>query len=74
MTVTKVQNCYNLYHAATDAPIARLNPTGSNDDMRMRFWSNRERWQDVGDFGWIILPLEQALEEIATNGVFWTWT
>ena len=42
--------------------------------MRMRFWSYRERWQDVGDFGGIILPIEQALEEIATNGVFWTWT
>ena len=52
----------------------QLNPTGSNDDMRIRFWSYRERWQDVGDFGGIILPLEQALEEIATNGIFWTWT
>ena len=74
VTVTKVRNGYNQYHTATDAPIARLNPTGSNDDMRIRFWSYRERWQDVGDFGGIILPLEQALEEIATNGVFWTWT
>ena len=76
VTVTLVQNGYNLYHTATDAPIARLNPTGSNDDMRIRFWSYRKRRQDVGDFGEIILPLEceQALEEIATNGVFWTWT
>ena len=74
VTVTKVRNGYNLYHTATDAPIARLNPTGSNDDMRIRFWAYRERRQDVGDFGGIILPLEQALEEIATNGVFWTWT
>ena len=74
VTITKVRNGYNLYLTATDAPIARLNPTGSNDDMRIRFWSYRERWQDVGDFGGIILPLEQALEEIATNGIFWTWT
>ena len=73
LTVTKVQNGYNLYHTATDAPIARLNPTGSNDDMRIRFWSYRKRRQDVGDLGEIILPLEQALEEIATNEVFWTW-
>ena len=74
VAITKVRNGYNLYLTATDAPIARLNPTGSNDDMRIRFWSYRERWQDVEDFGGIILPLEQALEEIATNGIFWTWT
>ena len=75
VTVTKVKNDYNLYHTATDPPIARLNPTGSNDDMRIRFWSYRKRRQDVGDFGGIILPHEQALEQIATNGVFrkWAW-
>ena len=74
VTITKVRNGYNLYLTATDAPIARLNPSGSNDEMRTRFWSCRERWQDVGDFREIILPLEQALEEVATKGIFWTWT
>ena len=74
VTITKVRIGYNLFLTATDAPIARLNPTSSNDDMRIRFWSYRDRWQDVGGFGGIILPLEQALEEIATNGIFWTWT
>ena len=74
VTITKVRNGYNLYLAATDTPIARLQPTGSDDEMRTSFWSYRERWQDVGDFGGIILPPEQALEEIATNGIFWTWT
>ena len=32
VTITKVRNGYNLYLTATDAPIARLNPTGSNED------------------------------------------
>ena len=74
VTVKKVQNCYNLYLTATDAPIARLNPVGTDDEMRIRFWSYRGHWKDVGDFGEIILPIEEALDEIATNEIFWTWT
>ena len=65
--ITNVRNGYNLYLTATGASIAWLQPTGSDDEIRLRFWSYRERWQDVGDFGGIILPLEQALEEIAIN-------
>ena len=72
VTITKVRNGYNLYLTATDAPITRLNPNGTNDEMRIRFWSYRERWKNVGDSGGTILPLEETLEEIATNGIFWT--
>ena len=74
VTIKKVQNGYNLYLTATDAPIARLNPVGTDDEMRIRFWSYRGHCKDVGDFGGIILRLEEALDEIATNGIFWTWT
>ena len=74
VTITKGQNGYNLYLAATDAPIARLNPSGTDDEMRIWFWSYRGHWKAVGDFGGIILPLEEALDEIATNEIFWTWT
>ena len=74
VTIKKVQNGYNLYLTATDVPIARLNPSGTDVEMRIRFWSYRRHWKDVGDFGGIILPLEEALDEIATNEIFWTWT
>ena len=74
VTIKKVQNGHNLYLTATDAPIARLNPSGTDDEMRIRFWSYRGHWKDVGDFGGIILPLEEALDDITTNGIFWTWT
>ena len=50
VTIKKVQNGYNLYLTATDAPIARLNPSGTDDEMRIRFWSYRGHWKDVGDF------------------------
>ena len=31
VTIKKVQNGYNLYLTATDAPIARLNPIGTDN-------------------------------------------
>ena len=73
VTITKVQNGYNVCLTATDALIARLNPVGTDDEMRIRFWSYRGHWKDVGDFGGIILPLEETLDEITTNKIFWTW-
>ena len=69
VTITKVQNGYNLYLTATDAPIARLNPVGTDDEMRIKFWSYRGHWKDIGDFEGIILPLEETLVEIATNEI-----
>ena len=74
VTITKVRNGYTLHLTATGAPIARLQPTGLDDEVRVKFWSYKDRWQDVGDFGGIILPLEKALEEISKNEIFWTWT
>ncbi len=74
VTVTRVRGGYNLYLTATQAPIARLQPKGSGNKMRMRYWSWRQSWQDVGDMGGLVLPLEQALDEIAKNEIFWTWT
>ena len=37
VTIRKVRNGYNLCLTATDALIARLQPTGSNYEMRIRF-------------------------------------
>ncbi len=73
-TVTRGRGGYNLYLTAPQAPIARLPPTGSGDKMRGRYRSWRQSWQDGGDMGGLVLPLEQALDEIAKNEIFWTWT
>ncbi len=74
VTITRGQNGYMLHLTDTQAPTARLQPTDSDDEMRLKFWSYRGRWQDVGNFGGIMLPLDQALEEVATNEIFWNWT
>jgi hypothetical protein len=68
------KSAYHLYLLATDAPIARLKPTGNGDEIRLEYWSHRRRWEDVDDMGGVVLPLDEALDFIANEGVFWTWT
>jgi hypothetical protein len=58
----------------TEAPIARLKPTGNGDEVRLGYWSHRRGWEDVDDMGGVVLTLDEALEFIANEGVFWTWT
>ena len=64
----------HLYLLETEAPIARLKPTGNGDEVRLGYWSHRRRWEDVDDMGGVALTLDEALEFIANEGVFWTWT
>jgi len=64
----------HLYLLETEAPIARLEPTGNSDEVRVGYWSHRRRWEDVDDMGGVVLPLNEALEFIANAGIFWTWT
>ena len=64
----------HLYLLATEAPIARLKPTGTGDAFRIAYWSHRRKWEDVDNKGGCVLPLDQALSQIATSSLFWTWT
>jgi hypothetical protein len=74
VVVERRKGGYTLLLEATGAPIARLKPVDDSDRMRVLYWSYRDRWDDVGPFGGIILPLDKALEFIAREPVFWTWT
>ena len=58
----------------TEAPIARLKPTGTGDEFRIAYWSHRRKWEDIDDIGGCVLPLDQALSHIANNRLFWIWT
>jgi hypothetical protein len=69
--IEKIRGGYSLYLESTGVPIARLRPTGEGDDVEVKRWSSRERWEDIGDFGSIILPLDKALEYVASESIFW---
>ena len=53
--------------------MARFRPTGAGDAVEVKWWSHRERWDDVGDFGPMVLPLDRALAYLAEDpmGCFW---
>lgn len=68
------KGAYHLYLLETEAPIARLKPVGTRDEVRLGYWSHRRKWEDIDDMGGCVLPLDQALDHIASNSIFWTWT
>jgi hypothetical protein len=68
------KGAYHLYLRDTQAPVARLKPTGNGDYVRLGYWSHRRRWEDIDDMGGVVLPLNEALEFIASESIFWTWT
>jgi len=56
------------------APRSRPKPTGDGNEVRLAHWSHQGKWEDVGGMGGVFLPLDEALDYIAGESVFWTWT
>lgn len=70
----KDKGAYHLYLLTNEAPIARLKPTGTDDEFKIAYWSHRRQWEDIDDMSGCLLPLDQALNHVANSGLFWTWT
>src|SRR3954470_13116505 len=70
VAVTRANRGYTLYSRRTGGPVARLRPTGKADNVQVLWWC-REAWATPGDFGPLILPLDKALDFVATEGFFW---
>jgi hypothetical protein len=70
IVVRKAARGYSLFSARTGAPIARLRPTGEADKVQVLWW-NGERWGASGPFGVTTMPLDEALDYIATEPAFW---
>src|SRR3954447_13132515 len=70
VAVIRANRGYTLYSRRTGGPVARLRPTGKADNVQVLWW-RREAWATPGDFGPLILPLDEALNFIATEGFFW---
>jgi hypothetical protein len=71
--VRKDAHGYSLFREDTGAPVARLRPAKKSDLMEVLWWSWRDRWASIGDFGGVHLPLDEALDYIAEDpeGCFW---
>jgi hypothetical protein len=64
---------YSLFREDDGRPIARLRPTGKGDQVEVMWWSHCDRWAQIGDFGPMLMSLDEALIYIAKNtlGCFW---
>jgi hypothetical protein len=64
---------YSLFRADTGRPVARLRPRGRGDQVEVMWWSHRDKWDQIGDFGPMIVTLDEALDYIARDpmGCFW---
>lgn len=71
--IRKVSKGYSLYREDNGEPVARLRPTGRADKVEIMWWSHRDKWDQIGDFGPMAMPLDEALDFIAKDpmGVFW---
>jgi hypothetical protein len=68
--VVRAKRGYTLYSRRTGGPVARLRPTGGGDRVQVLWW-RRDAWGAPGDFGPVIMPLDEALAFVASEGFFW---
>ena len=64
---------YSLFREDNGRPVARLRPIGDGDKVEVMWWGHRDTWQQIGDFGPMIMPLRKALEYVVKDpmGFFW---
>jgi hypothetical protein len=66
---------YTLHDANSGVPVARLRPTGHEGRFEVLYWSLwKDRWTSTGPFGRTILSINDALQFIANENIFWTMT
>ena len=68
--ILRANRGYTLYSRRTGGRVARLRPTGKEDNVPV-LGCRREAWATPGDFGLLTLPLDEALDFVATEGFFW---
>ena len=64
---------YSLFREDNGRPIARLHHITSTRSPLSEGRSHRDKWEQIGDMGPLIMPLEEALIYISKDpvGVFW---
>jgi len=71
VAVHKAGRGYTLTSQRTGAPLARLKPIGDADKVQVLWWDS-QRWAASGPFGIATMPLDAALDHIASEPHFWT--
>lgn len=71
--IQKRSKGYSLFREDNGRPVARLRPTRKGDLVEVMWWSHRDQWEQIGDLGPMVMPLDKALEYVAKDpmGIFW---
>lgn len=57
----------SIYTKTGKTPIARFVPCGSRGGVEVMWYSHRDKWDHIGDFGGVTMSLEEALEYVVTD-------
>jgi hypothetical protein len=70
VVVEKRGRGYSLLSRQSGAPVARLRLTDDSEKVQVLWW-NGERWKAPGPFGMLTMPVNQAVDYIASEPAFW---
>ncbi len=73
LQVQRINKGYSIIHESGDR-VARIKPDpGSPDQFEVLWWSHRDKWDHIGDFGGVVMSLDEALDYVASDpiGIFW---
>jgi len=71
--IRKAVRGYSLFRADNGRPVAHLRPTGKGDSVEVMWWSHRDRWDQIGDLGPMVMPLDEALEYVVKDPMGCCW-
>ena len=73
VVVQKASHGYSLFREDNGRPVARLRPVGKGDLVEVMWWSHRDKWDQIGDFGPFVMPLDKAPDYVVKDpmGIFW---
>jgi hypothetical protein len=63
-------NGYSLFARRSGEPLVRLRLTGEGDNVVLLYPSHRDGWENLGDFGAVVMPLDLALQSLSSNPYF----
>ncbi|MCO1336534.1 hypothetical protein MO867_19560 [Microbulbifer sp. OS29] len=68
----KVNRGVNFYEASTKRPIARIRASQASGEVEVLWWSHREKWEQIGEFGGVVVPINEVVDYIKndTSGCF----
>ncbi len=71
--VKRIRKGYSLYCESDGRPIARLRPTDAPNEYEVLWWSHRERWESIGDFGGEFYNIDDAIKYIENDPLNCFW-